>query len=546
MGVDLEAENVRLKAEVESLKKKISEVARANAHAAEQLVEHIHELEEKNEELEAANRLKSQFLATMSHELRTPLNAVIGFSRLLMRKLKETIAPRQFSNLEQIHESGKQLLSLVNDMLDLERIESGVLSIEVEQVELGELLGEIITSLQPSADLKEMVIRTDFEGTLHFRTDPKRLRQILVNLITNAIKYAGVGVISVEVSQKPDKLEIAIRDQGAGISSEDIAQVFDPFHQLDGSATRREGGVGLGLSIVKKLSNLLGGYVGLESEPGQGACFTVTLPLEEVSPEEAPVECAGTGPLLLVIDDNRPVREILLEELSSAGFRVHTAPDGKVGLQLAAQIKPDLIILDIVMPRFNGWEVLEELRKDPGTAGIPVVVFSMLDDVAKGYDLGVAGWLGKPFEIDQFHKVFSNLPRDERADVLVVEDDQGLSSCLCQELEEQGNRVRVAHTGEAALVAMEDRLPGLVVLDLGLPDRDGLEVLASLRKKEGGREIPVLIFTGRESDVKRDDDPFVEVLNKRNEEHFEDLLALVASRVLKSFREEVEDGATEA
>lgn len=533
MSAELQEENARLRAEVESLQRRVAEVARANAHAAEQLVEHIHDLEDKNEQLEAANRLKGQFLATMSHELRTPLNAVIGFSRILKRKLKGQIADKHFSNLEQIHESGQQLLSLVNDMLDLERIESGMLSIEFEEVELGASLAELITSFQPMADKKEMFIRTDFEGTLTFRTDPKRLRQVLANLVTNAIKYAGVGTVHIEVSRSTGVLQLAVRDEGPGISPEDAGQVFDAFHQLDGSATRQEGGVGLGLSIVRKLTNLLGGQVRLESEPGQGACFIVTLPLKETGSSEPNIECAGSGPVLLVIDDNRPVRDILLEELSEAGFRVYTAPDGKTGLNLASQLQPDLIILDIVMPRYNGWEVIEALRSNPGTAAIPVVVFSSLEDYAKGYDLGVAGWLKKPFEIERFRTVFANLARDNRSDVLVVEDDPGLSSYLTQELEGQGYRVRAAHSGKAAKVAFEDRMPDLVVLDLGLPDCDGLDVLADLRKRKGGRQIPVLIFTGRESNLESEDEPFVEVLSKSNEEHLEDLLALVAERVQK-------------
>ncbi len=354
-------------------------------------------LERANDELSRASKLKSQFLANMSHELRTPLNSIIGFSRILIRKIGDDIPERQARNLRLVHESGQHLLELVNDILDIERIEAGMVTVREDEADVVALARDVITKLKPAAQDKGLELHSELPNrNVMMRTDPVRLRQVLDNLVNNSIKYSDKGTITLRVLVRPsearDQVLFVVDDEGIGISKEDQESIFDAFRQVDGGATRAQGGVGLGLHLVQRITNLLGGEVALESELGEGSTFTVSLPAAHIVRESettTPVSDfppEGEGPLVLIIDDNEAVIEVMKSELVDAGYRVHAALDGETGLAKAAEIRPDVILLDIVMPNLDGWGVLRRLRRSPELSSTPVIITSMLGETPRAYE----------------------------------------------------------------------------------------------------------------------------------------------------------------
>jgi signal transduction histidine kinase/CheY-like chemotaxis protein len=472
-------------------------------------------LAEANEELIRASQLKSQFLANMSHELRTPLNAIIGFSRILIRKTEGQIAERQAKNLKMVHESGQHLLSLVNDILDIERIEAGMITVKNAEVDTREMASDVVAKLRPAAADRGLGLSASLPNTrVVMDTDPVRLRQILDNLVNNAIKYSDSGNIEVSMKVRPDeakdKVLIQIKDEGIGIPQEQLPLIFDAFRQVDGSTTRAQGGVGLGLHLVKRMVQLLDGDVSVKSEVGKGSVFTVEFPTSKVVDEGAlpkpDIDLApmGEGPLLLIVDDSPEVIEIMRTELVDAGFRIHVALGGAEGLKKAAEVNPDAILLDIIMPEMDGWAVLKELRRDPKLSAIPVVITSMLNDVPKAYDLGIVAWLTKPVTPDAFKEVFARIGVKAQDDVLVVEDDPATSSMLMEHLSDLDIQGRAALDGKQAVEAFEDRLPRAVILDIMLPHLDGFQVLEHLRKMKNGTDVPVVVYTAKDlSDEER-------------------------------------------
>ena len=489
------------------------------------------ELESTNAALVEAGRLKSQFLANMSHELRTPLNAIIGFSRIVLRKTEALIPARQARNLEMVHESGKHLLDMVNDLLDIERIEAGTLRVTPSEVHVSSLVADIVAKLAPAASEKGLVVEAAVDcGAIRMRSDPVRLRQILDNLVNNAIKYSDSGTIRLRVSlhpsAAPEELRFAVEDQGLGIPEQQLGVIFDAFHQVDGSSTRAQGGVGLGLHLVRRLAELLRGKVSVVSEVGKGSTFTVAFPASVIvtadaddgSPtSEHEGEGEGEGPLLLVIDDQREAIEILRAELVDAGFRVVSAMSGEEGLAKAAGIHPAAILLDMVMPDLDGWGVLKRLRADPDLSSTPVIVTSMLDDAPRAWDLGIVGWLTKPVSPEEFLAVFARVGVGANGDVLVVEDDLPTQAMLVEQLGELGFRPRSASDGPKAVEALDERLPSAVVLDLMLPHLDGFQVLEHLRARRNGKDVPVVVYTAKDltdEDRKRLNGGVVEVITK--------------------------------
>ncbi|MCA9795932.1 MAG: response regulator, partial [Candidatus Eremiobacteraeota bacterium] len=474
-------------------------------------------LEEQNDELERAYRIKGQFLANMSHELRTPLNAIIGFSKLMLRKTEDKLPERQFKNLQLIHQSGRQLLTLVNDILDFERIEAGRMAISPAEVDCQALAQELRDTLTPQAHEKGMTMEFKVErDPMVIYVDPDRLRQVLINLLTNAIKYSDEGHIQASFGLRGREVVMAVKDQGLGIGPQQLKHIFEPFHQVDASHTREREGAGLGLAIVDKLATLLGGRMEVESELGVGSTFSLVLPdTVLLGDEERGLEALkpkGTGPEVLVIDDQASFLEVMYSELTEAGYRVHLARSGEEGLARLTSLRPSAVLLDIVMPGMGGWEVLKRIRANPQISSTPVVITSVLDDSPVGYDLGIAAWLTKPVDAGRFQAVLKELAH--RGTVLVVEDDEGTRGLLEQELEGlQANYASVA-TGQEALDFFAAHLPSAVVLDLGLPDMEGYQVLEGLRKLDP--RVPVVIYTAR--DLGPDDyarlDQVVEVVHK--------------------------------
>jgi len=496
-------------------------------------VEHANQrLEQANEELTRASRLKSQFLANMSHELRTPLNSIIGFSRILMRKVGDDIPERQARNLRMVHESGQHLLELVNDILDIERIEAGMVTVRPADADVVALAQDVITKLKPAAQEKGLVVVAELpDRAVTMHTDPVRLRQVLDNLVSNAIKYSDAGTVTLRVLIRPpdgrDEVRFVIDDEGIGIPKDDLPHIFDAFRQVDGGATRAQGGVGLGLHLVRRIATLLDGDVTVASEVGKGSTFTLSLPADKVVRETAtpprqrsdfPPE--GHGPLVLIIDDSEEVIEINRAELVDAGYRVHATLDGRSGLELAAEIRPDVILLDIVMPEMDGWAVLRALRSSPELCSTPVVVTSMLADVPKAFEIGIRAWLTKPISQEDFKKIFDEMALAETADVLVVEDDRPTAAMLVQHLTDLSITARIARDGLKAFEALDDRMPNAMILDMMLPHHDGFEVLEALRKRPGGAEVPVIVYTAKdltEEDVKRLNGGILNIVRKGDE-----------------------------
>jgi signal transduction histidine kinase/CheY-like chemotaxis protein len=529
----VQATNAELEKTNADLEKASHEVEKANAALEKtnaQLETTNADLAKTNAELIEASRLKSQFLANMSHELRTPLNAIIGFSRIVLRKTESIIPERQAKNLQMVHDSGKHLLDMVNDLLDIERIEAGMLRVNFAPVSLTGMVSDVVQTLTPAAGDKGLTLEVQPGPVpIRLKSDPVRLRQVLDNLVNNAIKYSDSGTIRVRLELQPkdapESVRLAVTDEGLGIPEEHVGKIFDAFHQVDGSSTRAQGGVGLGLHLVRRLVELLDGKVSVTSEVGKGSTFTVTFPVslveEAASPEEPSpsrsFETTGEGPLLLVIDDQRDAVEILRTELVEAGFRVESALSGEEGLAKAAQTRPAAILLDMVMPIMDGWAVLKRLRSDPELSSTPVIITSMLDDAPRAWDLGIVGWLTKPVAPEDFVEVFKRIGVAALADVLVVEDDHATQSMLVEQLTELGFRPRTADDGTKAVESVDARLPQAVVLDLMLPHLDGFQVLEHLRARQNGGDVPVIVYTAMDlsaDDRKRLNGGVVEVITK--------------------------------
>jgi PAS domain S-box-containing protein len=375
------------------------------------------ELARAKEAAEAATLAKSQFLANMSHELRTPMNAIIGFTRLVMRR-SSNLEPKHYANLEKILKSSDHLLQLINSVLDLSKIEAGQMDFVRESVSLPSLIEEAFKVMEPLTQEKGLHLRQEIAENLGpLATDSAKLKQIVLNLLSNAVKFTEAGEILVRATTQGDRLRIAVIDTGIGIPAEATKRIFEEFSQVDNSLTRKYGGTGLGLSITRRLVELLGGEITVESNLGKGSCFTVSLPSNvsaesPCAPSPAPSEAPPGVAKILMIDDDPNALYLLSENLREAGYHCLQAGDGAEGLALARECKPDAITLDIVMPDMDGWQTLRELKSDPATKDIPVILATVVDQRQLGYRLGAAGYLLKPFDRDSVMNTLSEIMRD--------------------------------------------------------------------------------------------------------------------------------------
>lgn len=487
-------------------------------------------LAQKNRELEQAYHTKGEFLANMSHELRTPLNAIIGFSRLMKRKLASTLPERQAKNLDLIQQSGEQLLALVNDLLDFEKIEAGKLDVRWEEFELAPLWEGLFTTLEPLALEKGLSLRQQVpEGSVILRSDKERLRQILSNLITNAIKYSDKGVVDVRARVDQDWLVVTVADQGIGMSAEQLEKIFDPFHQVDASQTRERGGVGLGLAIVARLVGLLRGRIEVDSTVGKGSRFTLHLPLGNGTSHLPPV---GEGVEILVVDDHLEYLESIYNELTSAGFRVVVASSGRQALELLKELRPRVILLDIAMPEMDGWEVLRQIRALRELDQVPVVITSVVDEKPVGLELDFAGWLPKPFEFEELKRLLllEHLAADERG-LVIVEDDVHTSQLLAQLFEESGITPILFHSESQAKEYLSKSLPAVLVLDLGLEEGSGWSLLAYLRELPDSGRTRVFVYTAADlsrQEQERLEESFATVVSKHGHDSLSQLVGSIA------------------
>jgi PAS domain S-box-containing protein len=478
----------------------------------------ITELLHARREAERANETKSRFLASTSHELRTPLNAILGYSEMLQEQVEEEGHPEYLPDLRKIQSAGQHLLSVINDILDLSKIEAGKMELYVESFELRPLIDDVATTVKPLVEKRGN--RLDVQaardlGTM--RGDVTRLRQVLLNLLSNASKFTEQGVVALAVEREPagGAITFRVRDTGIGMTPEQLGRLFEAFSQADAATASKYGGTGLGLAISRRFCQMMGGDVTVESVPGQGSTFTVRLPaappptqvptpvrdgaaeITSWPPTGADGAQAGT---VLVIDDDPGVRDLLGRFLSREGFQVETAADGAAGLRAARELHPDVITLDVLMPELDGWAVLSALKSDPDLTEIPVVMLTVVDDKPMGFALGVAEYLTKPIDRARLAAVLRRYSPEgaEARRVLVVEDDPATRGVLRHTLEKEGWQVVEAANGRIALDRVAERAPGLVLLDLVMPEMDGFEFLDALRLRPGTPRIPVVVLTAKD------------------------------------------------
>jgi len=468
------------------------------------------EIEEKSRALAIASQHKSQFLANMSHELRTPLNAIIGLAEMLREEAEGPEFAGIVEPLERIHRAGKHLLQLINDVLDLSKIEAGRVELHDEAFDMAGLARELMITTQPLAEKNRNRLALECAtGMRAIRGDAMRVRQVLLNLLSNACKFTedGTVLLTLAPSQEGgvDGVSIRVADTGIGMTDEQVAKIFSEFTQADPSTTRKYGGTGLGLAISKRLVEMMGGSITVESALGEGSTFKVWLPAAPGTrnPEQAAL-ASGTGqtssaPTVLVIDDDSDARDLMRRFLAREGFDTLTAAGATEGLRLARQFKPSLITLDVLMPRVDGWSVLRDIKSDPALSAIPVVMLSILDEQEKGFALGAADYLTKPFDRDRLRTILQAHRRAEPgARVLVVEDEDAVRTMICEMLRREGCEVDAAENGVAALQRLAETRPDIILLDLMMPRMDGFEFLAALRATPDGSEIPIVVLTAKE------------------------------------------------
>ena len=474
------------------------------------------ESQAKSEQLAEASKLKSQFLANMSHELRTPLNAIIGLTEMLHEDASDLKRADELEPLERVLRAAHHLLELINDILDLSKIEAGRMELHVETFGIAPLVEDVIATIGPVAakNGNEIVVRCPPDiGEMH--ADQTRIRQALLNLVSNANKFTEKGKVSIDVARVVnkgvDEITMAVSDTGIGMSAEQMGRLFQEFVQADASTTRRYGGTGLGLAITRRFCQMMGGEITVASELGKGSTFTIRLPalIELAQPAPLPRRVRPAahalrpvkGSLILVIDDDRTVCEVMARYLEREGFVVRTATGGREGLALARELHPAAITLDINMPDLDGWTVLAAIKGDPRLADIPVVLVTVEDDRSRGYSLGATEYMTKPIDRERLIGLLKDISSPAARKVLIVDDDEIMRESVRRVLEQEKWEVTGASNGRSALESLGASAPDVIVLDLLMPEMDGFEFLVEMRQRADWRDIPVLVLTAKDLSV---------------------------------------------
>ena len=520
--------------DVTELKKREAEVAAARDEAMQ------------------ATQAKSQFLASMSHELRTPLNAIIGYSEMLYEEAEDRGLDTFLPDLVRIREAGSQLLSLINDILDLSKIEAGKMDVLIEDFEVADLIAQVQSVIEPlmTKNANTLVVECAPDAGA-MRSDQTKLRQSLFNLLSNAAKFTERGRITLAarriLQNGDDVLEFKVSDTGIGMTGEQLGRLFQAFAQAEASTSRDYGGTGLGLAITRHFCRMLGGEVAAESTPGKGSTFAIVVPAiapdvkGEVAESAARPAPAPSHATVLIVDDEKATHDLLGSELAGAGYQILHAAGGREGLKLAKQARPDVITLDIIMPDLDGWSVLKALKADPDLCEIPVVLVTIMRDRDLGFALGAADYITKPLDREMLMRVVGRHVRGNgRAQVLVVDDDPKTRDMLRRTLQKAGCTVAEAASGSEAIEALERAKPALILLDLMMPGMDGFEVLERLHGDEAWREVPVIIVTAKDltrEDVDRLNGRVVKVLQKgayQRRDLVRDIHAMIARQVAHS------------
>ena len=472
------------------------------------------EIREKSEQLEVASQLKSQFLANMSHELRTPLNAIIGVTEMLHEDAVDLDRPDEVEPLERVLRAARHLLALINDILDLSKIEAGKMDLHIETFAIRPLVDDVAQTIGTMAQKNGNTVTVECDSDIGtMSADQTRIRQALLNLASNANKFTERGAVTIAATRTSedgrDWVTLAVTDTGIGLTPEQMGKLFQEFVQADASTTRKYGGTGLGLAISRRFCQMMGGDISVTSEAGHGSTFTMRLPTEVAVGQSTvlPGVAARTFPraartshsTILVIDDDPSVRDLTERFLTREGFAVVTADGGREGLRLARELQPSAITLDVMMPDIDGWTVLAAIKGDPELAEIPVILMSIVDDKNRGYSLGASDYIVKPVGRERLIKVLRNICGKSGGAALLVDDDATARQLMRLALEKEGWQISgEAENGQVALARLAARRPDVIVLDLMMPEMDGFEFLVEMQSRPELRDIPVLVVTAKD------------------------------------------------
>lgn len=463
------------------------------------------------------DQMKNEFVSTVSHELRTPLTSIKGYIDLILEGEAGEINEIQREFLNTVKQNNDRLVALINDLLDISRIESGRVHLRIKPVNFYEIVDETVNTFKTLIDKKSLNLSVSFHDEPPIvNVDRDRICQVMANLLSNAIKYTPAnGKIGIDVVNVDGEVFISIKDTGIGISLDDQQYLFTKFYRVDSSLTREIGGSGLGLSICKTIIELHGGRIWVDSEAGKGSVFTIAFPVaaqkEEVIPEVSLAEVSSVikghkGKRILVVDDEPDIAKLIQIYLEKEGYFVIKAFNGEEAIALARKEKPDLVTLDIMMEKMDGFEVLRQLKNDPSTLNIPVVILSIVSDERKGFRMGATDYLSKPINPRRLVKVINDIlgkklyEKDKKRKILIADDDADIIKLLSRVLKGKGFEIFEANNGLEAIKLAEEKRPHLILLDLRMPEMDGYQVIEKLKKSNTTNHIPIVVMTAYEFD----------------------------------------------